>query len=256
MHFQYWFNYFKGNQIHLDHIDWSAKDQLTEQEKGLIALSIQKFQMGEHSEGKHFLAFAKTMKDESYLQTVKIFIKEEQDHAAVLGKFMQLHGISKITKDPVDGIFRWLRKLAGIEGTITVLLTAEIIAMVYYKALKNATGSAILQKICHQILVDETMHLAFQSDTLKVIYKNKSAIGLFVSRWVHRILMAGTILVVWLFHSKVLKAGGYSLFNYFKDTWSEFRKCERMMSTGLLTTSVGGKQLSLNKTCSHEERIK
>lgn len=247
MRFQYWFNYFKGNQIHFDHIDWSAKDELTEREKMIIASSIQKFQKGEHSEGKHFIAFAKTMKDESYLQTVEIFIKEEQDHAAVLGKFMQLHGIPKITKDPVDGIFRWLRKLAGIEGTITVLLTAEIIAMVYYKALKNVTGSGILQKICHQILVDETMHLAFQSDTLKVIYKNKNVAGLFISRCMHRTLMTGTILVVWLFHSNVLIAGGYSLLSYFKEAWNEFRKCERMMSTGLLTTSRTNRQLLLNK---------
>jgi hypothetical protein len=58
MHFQYWFNYFKDNQIHFDHIDWSADDKLTEKEKQLITSSIQKFQMGEHSEGKHFLAFA------------------------------------------------------------------------------------------------------------------------------------------------------------------------------------------------------
>jgi rubrerythrin len=247
MHFQYWFNYFKGNQIHFDHIDWSVKDELTEREKRLITSSIQKFQMGEHSEGKHFLAFAKTMEDESYLQTVKIFIKEEQDHPAVLGKFMQLHGIPKITKDPVDGIFRWLRKLAGIEGTITVLLTAEIIAMVYYKALKNITGSGILQKICHQILADETMHLVFQSDTLRVIYKNKSAIGLFVSRWTHRVLMTGTILVVWFFHSKVLKAGGYSLLSYFKETWNEFRKCERMMAGRLHTISGMNSVILLNK---------
>lgn len=247
MHFQYWFNYFKGNQNHFNHIDWSAKDELTEREKRIIASSIQKFQKGEHSEGKHFIAFAKTMKDESYLQTVKVFIKEEQDHAAVLGRFMQLHGIPKITKDPVDGIFRWLRKLAGIEGTITVLLTAEIIVMVYYKALKNATRSGILQKICHQILLDETMHLAFQCDTLKVIYKNKTAFGLFISGWAHRILMTGTILVVWLFHSNVLKAGGYSLVGYFKETWNEFKKCERMMITGLLTTSRTGRQLLLNK---------
>jgi rubrerythrin len=247
MHFKYWFNYFKGNQIHFNHIDWSVKDELTEKEKRLITSSIQKFQMGEHSEGKHFLAFAKTIEDESYLQTVKIFIKEEQDHAAVLGRFMQLHGISKITKDPVDGIFRWLRKLAGIEGTITVLLTAEIIAMVYYKALKSATRSGILQKTCHQILVDETMHLAFQCDTLKVIYKNKSAVSLLVSRWIHRILVMGTILVVWLFHLKVLKAGGYSLLKYFSETWNEFRKCERMIRGEQYTIPDKDSVILLNK---------
>ena len=104
------------------------------------------------------------------METVKIFIKEEQDHALVLGQFMDMHSIEKIRKDGLDNIFRFLRKLAGLEGTVTVLLTAEIISMIYYQALRNATSSRTLRQICRQILIDEEMHLRFQSFTLSMIY--------------------------------------------------------------------------------------
>ncbi|WP_164672387.1 hypothetical protein [Bacillus velezensis] len=47
-----------------------------------------------------------------------------------------------------------------------MLLTAEVIAAVYYDALKNVTGSVCLQSICGQILIDEKQHFEFQAETL------------------------------------------------------------------------------------------
>ena len=141
MNFLLWDQYFRVNQDHFDHLDWTNTRPLTGKEKDTISSSIRQFQRGEHSEGKHFLRFAKSLEDESYMKALEIFIKEEQDHAAVLGRFMDIQQIQKLAKDRLDNIFRWLRKLAGLEGTVTVLLTAEIISMVYYKALRLATHS-------------------------------------------------------------------------------------------------------------------
>src|SRR5258705_6635580 len=146
MKFSLWYQYFQANQNHFDHLDWKNTESLTGKEKEIITSSIQQFQRGEYSEGKHFLQFAKSMKNESYVETVKIFIKEEQDHAAVLGKFMDAQHMEKLRSDWLDNTFRWLRNLAGLEGTITVLLTAEIISMVYYTALKLATTSVLLRQ--------------------------------------------------------------------------------------------------------------
>src|SRR5258707_11570327 len=120
MKFSLWYQYFQSNRNHFDYLDWGNKELLAGEEKEVITSSVQQFQRGEYSEGKHFLQFAKRMKDESYIETVKIFIKEEQDHAAILGKFMDIHAIKKLGSDWVDNTFRWLRKLAGLEGTITV----------------------------------------------------------------------------------------------------------------------------------------
>jgi hypothetical protein len=78
----------------------------------------------------------------------------------VLGRYMDKENIPKIREHWLVNIFRWLRKRAGLENTLTVLFTAEIISKVYYKALANATQSDILKKICTQILYDEDFHIA------------------------------------------------------------------------------------------------
>ena len=230
MNFLLWQQYFLGNRDHFDHLEWKDSRTLTTLEKQNISQSIRQFQRGEHSEGKHFLQFAQHMQDASYIETVKLFIKEEQDHAAILGKFMEAEGIPKLGSDWLDNIFRRLRKLAGLEGSVTVLLTAEIIAMVYYKALFNATRSAILKKICLQILKDEEMHLRFQSYTLECLYKHKRGFALIFSRTVHHVLVAGTIFMVWIWHYKVLRSGGYSFRQYAGDVWKEFIRCRHMMT--------------------------
>jgi len=227
--FSLWHQYFESNKNHFDHLDWLHIYDLTVKEKDIISSSIQQFQRGEHSEGKHFLKFAKNMKDDSYVETIKIFIKEEQDHAAVLGQFMDTQQIKRLGKDWLDNTFRWLRKLAGLECTITVLLTAEIISMIYYKALKQCTNSKVLKQICKQILIDEEMHLRFQCFSLSVLYKRKSFPSVLFSRITRKILMTGTIIMVWFYHKRVLKMGDYNFFSYFKSVWQEFKKCDKMI---------------------------
>ncbi len=229
MNFLVWHQYFESNRNHFDHLDWTKARSLKPEEKDIIYSSIQQFQRGEHSEGKHFMQFARSMQDESYVETIKLFIKEEQHHAAVLGQFMEIQQIEKLKKDWLDNCFRWLRKLAGLEGTVTVLLTAEIISMIYYKALQCTTGSDLLQQICRQILVDEEMHLRFQSFTLNILYRKKSIPVIFFSKALHSILMSGTILMVWLYHKKVLRAGGYRFFSFFQAVWEEYKRCGKMI---------------------------
>ena len=230
MNFQKWKTYFQQNSNHFDHLNWSDLPVLSATEKCLITSSIQQFQRGEHSEGKHFLQYAESLNDKTYIDAVKLFIREEQDHAMVLGRFMDGEAIEKIKRDGLDNIFRLLRKLAGLEGTVTVLLTAEIISMIYYRALAKATSSGLLQSICKQILVDEEMHLRFQSNTLKKIYASKIGISILVSNIIHRLLMAGTILMVWVFHRRVLKAGGFNCISFFIEVWHVFLHCKKMIA--------------------------
>jgi len=246
MNFLCWQQYFFKNRDHFDHLEWKGNQTLIAGEKQVIASSIRQFQRGEHSEGKYFMQFAMRMQDSSYVETVKLFIKEEQNHAAVLGKFMEVEGIPKLGKDWLDNIFRRLRKLAGLEGSVTVLLTAEIIAMVYYKALFNATRSAMLKQICQQILKDEEMHLRFQSYTLALLYKRKPVLRSFFSRTAHHILMAGTILIVWVYHYKVLRRGAYSFFSYVNEVWNEFFCCQFMMTRKIDSRPSFDKEKQLN----------
>jgi hypothetical protein len=241
MQFNEWKNYFLQNRSHFAHIDFEAPDCLTAEEKTLIASSLQQFQRGEHSEGKHLFAFAKKFPDPAYLECIRLFIPEEQMHARVLERFMKRYAIPVIKGHWVDGVFRALRKMAGIENTVRVLLVAETIAKVYYGGLYHVTGSALLKKICAQILSDEEQHIRFQCDALRVFHQQKSFFSRFFTWWWQWILMTGTILVVWWHHKKVLKKGGYYFGRFFLENLLVFSAAERSIrqkETGLLRKEI------------------
>jgi len=229
MQFNEWKEYYLQNRGHFSDIDFDADDQLSAEEKGLIFSSIQQFQRGENSEGKHLYAFAKSFPDPFYLDCIRLFIPEEQMHARVLGRFMKKHDIPAIKTHWVDNIFRWLRKLAGIENTVRVLLVAEIIAKVYYKGLCQATGSQLLRKICNQILVDEEQHILFQCDALRFLHRRKNRFHRFVVCVWQRTLMTGTIIVVWHCHKKVLRKGGYYFWKFFFENLLVYTEAERLI---------------------------
>ena len=227
--FHYWRNHFEGNQNQFDHINWKLQEKLTLKETSIIKSSIQQFQKGENSEGKHLIQFAKKYGDATYLETIKLFIKEEQKHALVLGKFMKTQGIEKIKAHWIDNVFRGLRKLTSLENSIIVLITAEIIAAVYYIALRECTTSNTLKRICNQILLDEFMHINFQSFTLQQFYNNKSWLGKIYIRLFHRILMTGTTVVVWVYHKSVLRRGGFSFYQFYHAVFNEYLRSENII---------------------------
>ena len=227
MNYTAWKEYFLRNQSHFKDIDFSGDDILSEKERAVVYTSLQQFQRGENSEGKHLFSFAKNNPDPEYLPCISLFIREEQSHARVLGAYMDKHHIPKIKNHWVDGVFRWLRKMTNLENTIRVLLTAEIIAKVYYRALHDATKSILLKKICRQILEDEDQHIAFQCFTLQPFYQDKALWRKTAVRASHLILMTGTIVVVWWHHKKVFRKGGYSFRQFFSDTLTVFTEAQK-----------------------------
>lgn len=85
------------------------------------------------------------------------------------------------------------------------LMTAEIIALSYYPALKAATSSPMLKEICDQMVADEIPHSPFQTRTLSAY---PSSLGWRVGR---RVFIFGACLAVWLAFRPLFQAGGMSL---------------------------------------------
>lgn len=211
-----WFEHFVENKKQVLAVDFSQEGTLTESEKALLYPSIADFQRGEASEGKHLIAaserFARTAGQPAYADTIKLFIEEENQHSAYLQEFMQFHGMKLKKASVLDGVFRLVRKVKGIYSEVTVLVSAEIIAISHYEALRNATSSPALKSICEKILRDETPHIAFQTFTLSLFPQSR------ITRPLRRGLMAATCLVVWASYRKLFRAGGYSLRRLFRDS--------------------------------------
>jgi hypothetical protein len=199
---------------------WNAPDTLTDGERRLIERSIATFQLGEQSDGRNLYRRAEAMVvrrgPAALLTTTRYFIREEQHHAAQLKSFMAHHGIPLRKREWTDSIFRGLRRLAGFEWTVRVLVTAEVIGLIYYRALRRATGSPWLQQICRDFCADETVHLRYEADLLATLAQAQSRPVRLFNRAAHRLLLEVASGVVYQQHRPVLQQAGYN--------WRRFRR--------------------------------
>jgi hypothetical protein len=212
-------------KVWLDHFEYHARrrcglpegraDDLTPHERRLIADSIATFQLGEQSEGRSLLLSAQCHEREHnaapLAQIVTLLIAEEQHHAVLLATFMSAHGLPRKYSDWTDQVFRHARRLAGFEMQLSVLITAELIGKVYYRALEAATGCRQLQVLCRILVADELAHVGFESDLLRVMRAQKPPIVRAAIAVAHRAFFTGASLVVWFTHRRVLRGAGYRM---------------------------------------------
>jgi hypothetical protein len=220
-----WVQYFRFNAKTLLAIPWERGVFFADETRDAIASSLQEFQLGESSEGKHLIACARRhaadVGDFGYVEALGLFIAEEHRHARDLGRVLDLAGIGRVTHSWPDAVFRFMRRRAGLELSIVVLVTAEIIAKVYYAAVREATGAPVLRRLCDQILGDEVRHVHFQTERIAVMRRSRSGVAVGLCQFLHRVLLAGTCLVVWHKHGRALRAGGYGFRRFWRETWIE-----------------------------------
>ncbi|MEO0556670.1 MAG: ferritin-like domain-containing protein [Bacteroidota bacterium] len=211
-----WREVFARNATAPRPIPWNAPVRWTPDERSAIAASIQEFQLGEQSEGHTLRRCAKRYAartgDTAYPDAMRLFIDEEARHAAELARLLTSAGERLKTHTPLDSVFRRLRKLGlgdGLEVCLRVLVTAEVVALLYYAALRDATRCPVTQALCAQILRDEAAHVRFHAERLAQIQASRSRLHRHAVRSAHRGLMLGTASAVWLgVHRHVLRRGG------------------------------------------------
>jgi hypothetical protein len=206
-------------------------DRLDDADCRRIAGSIATFQLGEQSEGRTLLRFAEEFALKKNLaalpRVTALFIREEQHHAAQLKEFMVANGIPPKSKSWTDSIFRGLRKLAGFEAAVTVLVTAEMIGFVYYRALARATGSPCLKTICRTMCADESLHLRYETQLLMTLRGERSPWVRRVVELAHRTLLVVSARIVYFDHRRVLKHAGYDARSFRRDCQAIYRMVMR-----------------------------
>jgi hypothetical protein len=209
-----WLNHFEYHAQHPRRIPTGVPDHMTPEERALIASSIATFQLGERSEGATLQRaaerFARSHQLPALARIVQLFIAEEQQHAALLKDFMQEHGIALKSRDWTDRIFRRVRRLAGLELYLHVLISAELIGILYYRALEAVTSCQRLKALCRALVCDELAHIGFESQLLLVLRAGRPAAVRTLLRMGHQTFFGVTVSVVWLTQRAVLRHAGYS----------------------------------------------
>jgi hypothetical protein len=214
-----WIQYFRSNSAEPE-LPWNDGYRLTGAERLAVIESIQQFQLGENAQGRRLLERAAALNGE-YVQALRLFIREEQRHSALLGRFLATQGAGCLRRHWVHSMFRGARGWAGLELRMRVLATAEVLAIPYYTALREATGSPLLRSICGRILAEEAEHLRFQAFTFGRLGPKRSRLLRLAIGTIQRLFLGTTMLLVWAEHKLVFRAGGYSLKRIWQQSLAE-----------------------------------
>ena len=144
-----WRNHFRRSL--LEELEAGPRDEWAEGEREILGPSLAQFQLGESSDGRHLMAYARRFGDkngDSWLgEAMALFIQEENRHSHWLGEFLKAQGFPLLRRCWTDAVFRAVRKRMGFGLMAGVLVCAEIVAVPYYEAVRNMTGSQWLRTI-------------------------------------------------------------------------------------------------------------
>jgi hypothetical protein len=229
-----WLRYFQENASRPRPIPWDSDSRASSAELDDISRSLQAWQLGETSDGSHLRAaaarHADRMGDSVFPAVVDLFVREEQRHGELLGRYLDLTGIGRITSNWGDSLFRRFRYcITDMEIWTTPVVMVESLAMIYYNAIRRATQSTVLQTISKQILADEVPHVRFQCERLAVIFRSHSRVRFWLTMATHRLLFLVIVILVWAGHRRALHAGGYSWRRYWRSAYTKMGTAWRLM---------------------------
>ncbi|MEN3941472.1 ferritin-like domain-containing protein [Prosthecobacter sp. SYSU 5D2] len=215
MNTQFWIHHFQTNasvhdQIRFEDLTCTLPDEIKEP----LAHSLAIFQLGESGTGSRLRRYAREVAPlenfRGYQRAIDLFVCEEQAHSRLLGRLVQHLGGKLLQKQWTNSVFRRLRFLVNLEFAIQVLLTAELIAEVYYGTLFLRVPDEAVRNSCRQILKDEMKHLEFQRQFLGERLAAFTPVGRYVWACQFRLIHALTTRVVAWDHRACLKALGMS----------------------------------------------
>lgn len=131
-----------------------------------VVSSVQRFQVGEAGDGANLIAKAG---GGEYGRAVRLFVAEEQNHARLLENLLRAAKQPTIGGHWTDAVFVRLRRALGLRLELMVLLIAEVVALRYYRALRDGTTDPLTTEVAGRILADERRHVTFHCARLGAV---------------------------------------------------------------------------------------
>lgn len=209
-----WRTYFEV--VENQHADVTASDigPLAKSVDNGLRISLPVFQISQIGTGEHLLEAARKIGDDDYVEALRLFVKEEQEHARLLALVCNELDIDMLDSHWTNTAFRFARRTFGLRAELLVLLVAEFVSDAFYAALADGVGDPVLSQIFGRIQADEVRHLDFHAATLPE----------FLDRWPRPVfnavrfgwsaLVVGSALIVAVDHRKALRASGVSSIRY------------------------------------------
>ncbi|MET8708384.1 ferritin-like domain-containing protein [Streptomyces californicus] len=173
-----------------------------------IRRSVQRFQVGEDGDGAELITKAEAAGDAEYASAVRMFVAEERNHARLLALLLASGDAPTIASHWSDRVFVTLRRALGLRLELLVLMIAEVVALRYYRALRDGGEDALTREVAGRVLADEERHVPFHCHRLRRALRPLPAPArvLVTSGW--RAALAAACLVVAVDHGPALRRLG------------------------------------------------
>jgi hypothetical protein len=188
-----------------------------------LVRSVQRFQAGEDGDGRNLIAKSERAGDADYLGAVRLFVAEEQHHARILEQLLRNAGASTIDGHWTDRVFVLARRALGLRTELMTLMLAEVVALRYYRALRDGTTDPVITVVAARILADEERHVPFHVQRLRDGFAHTPALARAVAACGWWTLMAGAVAVVALDHGPALRELGVTATQFGIDVLRLFR---------------------------------
>jgi hypothetical protein len=223
-----WLAYFEGN-VRRDCAP--AATLRAEVARGLrspLALSLGRFQLGESAGGKiheEIATHPDPALDDGTRRAVQLYVEEEWRHARELALIVDALGGQLQTAHWTNGAFTACRRILGLRTKMMTLAIAEVIGIVYYRALARGVGSPALAISLRRIADEESRHLDFQAAFFEhavtlVPAARRTAYRRLLQAMMLAVLLAA-LLVLLLDHGRILRQANADVLGLVKASWRE-----------------------------------
>ncbi|MCC0095346.1 ferritin-like domain-containing protein [Streptomyces flavotricini] len=170
-----------------------------------LVRSLQRFQVGEDGDGSALIGKADRAGDPHYARAVRLFVAEERNHARMLALLLAAGGAATLEGHWSDAVFVRLRRLLGLRVELLVLMVAEVVALRYYRAVRDGAPDPLTAEVAGRILADEERHVPFHCRRLREALAPLPAPGRRAATLAWQGLLAGAGAVVAVDHGPALR---------------------------------------------------
>ncbi|MEU6039082.1 ferritin-like domain-containing protein [Actinomadura sp. NPDC047616] len=191
-----------------------------------VVRSVQRFQVGEDGDGANLIAKAG---GGDYGAAVRLFVAEEREHARLLAALLRAAGATTISGHWSDTVFVRVRRAFGLRLELLVLMVAEVVALGYYRALRDGTTDPLTTEVAGRLLDDERRHVPFHCDRLRSALPVTGRPALILG-W--QAVTAVTAAVVAADHGRALRVLGLTRRRFVGDVLAEAREAAATLRRG------------------------
>jgi len=153
-------------------------------------------------------AARKCADDPAYVQSLRLFVKEQQYHAALLREAAPSRDRTSLTWRIAHALTDGLRQLLTLRFELAVLMLNQIVLLTLARVIASATSDATLRAIAEQIARDTRGHVAFHGERLTTEFADFNFVRRNLRRFRLRVMCAVALVLAAVQYRRLLRAAG------------------------------------------------